>query len=497
MYEALTLILLLVAIWVTIKYMATRKQLTQAKAELTRQEESMTAYKTELEPLKKYQGILDVEVEIGKQQDEAQRLIQEAKEEADAVIGEARGNARDKIASADRQLEMANQRAREIESEARKKAETIAGDALVAKENHDKYEAAIKAMRNTIKGYGDEYLIPNYSVLDELADEYDHKQAGEKLKQIRKEIKSMVKTQQAANCDYVEAYRRTTAIEFVLDAYNGKIDSIMAKVKHDNYGKLKQQIDDAFELVNHNGRAFRNARINEAYLGLSHEQLKYAVASMELRKIDQEEQRRIREQIREEERAKREYEKAQKEAAKEERLLRKALAEAETRVAAVAQDERAALEVKIANLKNELTEALAKGERATSMAQLTKTGHVYIISNIGSFGEEVVKIGMTRRLEPLDRVKELGDASVPFIFDVHAMIHSSDAPALERALHESFDVHRVNKVNYRKEFFRVPITQIKEALTSKGIEAHWTMKAEAREYRESRQMQNGGEALEA
>ncbi len=107
----------------------------------------------------------------------------------------------------------------------------------------------------------------------------------------------------------------------------------------------------------------------------------------------------------------------------------------------------------------------------------------------------MVKIGMTRRLEPLDRVKELGDASVPFTFDVHAMIHCSDAPALERTLHESFDVYRVNKVNYRKEFFRVTVSQVKEVLARKGIEARWTMKAEAREYRESRQMVKSQSAL--
>lgn len=119
------------------------------------------------------------------------------------------------------------------------------------------------------------------------------------------------------------------------------------------------------------------------------------------------------------------------------------------------------------------------------MAQQTRTGHVYVISNIGSFGEEVFKIGMTRRLEPLDRVRELGDASVPFGFDVHAMIYSEDAPMLEKKLHRHFLRQQINKVNPRKEFFKINLEGIREELGRLGVETHWTMLADANEYRES------------
>jgi hypothetical protein len=119
------------------------------------------------------------------------------------------------------------------------------------------------------------------------------------------------------------------------------------------------------------------------------------------------------------------------------------------------------------------------------MAQQTKSGHVYIISNIGSFGEDVFKIGMTRRLEPLDRVKELGDASVPFEFDVHAMIYSRNAPKLETDLHRHFIASQVNKVNPRKEFFRISLAELKEKVEKMGVETKWTIAAEARQYRET------------
>lgn len=128
-------------------------------------------------------------------------------------------------------------------------------------------------------------------------------------------------------------------------------------------------------------------------------------------------------------------------------------------------------------------------KRAISQAELTKTGHVYIISNVGSFGEDVYKIGMTRRLEPMERVKELGDASVPFPFDVHAMIRTSNAPALENALHNHFNDKRLNLENQRKEFFRVSIEEIRQELEALreelGLDAELqlTLAAEAKEYR--------------
>jgi hypothetical protein len=147
--------------------------------------------------------------------------------------------------------------------------------------------------------------------------------------------------------------------------------------------------------------------------------------------------------------------------------------------------ERSKLEEKLRELSERLRVAEEKNQRAISMAQQTKSGHVYIISNIGSFGENVYKIGMTRRLEPLDRVRELGDASVPFEFDVHALIPSADAPALERELHRKFVRDQVNKVNPRKEFFRVQLHDVRSQLEALGVEASWTLTAEAREYRES------------
>ena len=383
------------------------------------------------------------------------------------------------------QLKDAELQRSSIIQNARAEAEQIRLSTQKLEEEADVYQQTVIAMKNIIAGYGDEYLVPTSTLLDDLAEEFSHKEAGKELKEARKRTRAIVKQGRSAECDYVEDNRRVGAINFVTDAFNGKVDSIVSKVKHDNYGKLAQAIHDAFIQVNFSGQAFRNARVTEIYKQARIEELKWACVAQELRLQEREEQRLIREQIREEEKARREYQKAIQEAEKEERMLKKAMEKARKEFELASAEQRVLMEAQLAEMEARLHEAEEKNQRAISMAQLTKRGHVYIISNVGSFGDNVYKIGLTRRLEPLDRVKELGDASVPFAFDVHAMIMSDDAPALERELHNHFLLKQINKVNHRKEFFRASLHEIREELESMGVETKWTMAAEAAEYRES------------
>jgi len=479
-------------IFVVVKYFKAKKEikmLTAYKADCVRN-------RAELEPLRKYLVVQDADNEAQKilksarvikesAETDYEERLQEANELAKSELSDSRVKGKALREKAEKILKDAHDLAAKIEETAKNKAKEIAGDAWEAKENAAQYEASVKAMKNIIKGYGDEYLVPSYSLLDELASEYDHKEAGQELIKIRTLIKSMIKNDEATDCNYVENYRKVTAKEFVLDAYNGKIDTIMSKVKHDNYGKLKQQIEDSFRLVNHNGKAFRDARILPRYHDVVLNQLKQAVIVHELKLVDREEQRKIKEEIREEARVIRECEKARKQAEKEEGMLQKAMIEARKQLKSASNEQKIEFEQKLLELQGRLSAAEEKNQRALSMAQQTRRGHVYVISNVGSFGENIFKIGMTRRLEPLDRVKELGDASVPFSFDVHAMIHSEDAPTLEKALHTKFSSSQVNKVNPRKEFFSLSISDIKQEIDELGMDVHWTMQAEAMEYRES------------
>ena len=172
----------------------------------------------------------------------------------------------------------------------------------------------------------------------------------------------------------------------------------------------------------------------------------------------------------EERKAQKDYERALKDAAKNEEKARLQLEkQQEALINAASEQEKIKLHDKISALEAKLQEALAMKERALSMAQQTRIGYVYVISNVRSFGENVYKIGMTRRLEPMDRVRELSDASVPFAFDVHHMIYTDDAPKLEAQLHQKFSEARLNTDNFRKEFFRVPLTEITNTLKEIGV----------------------------
>jgi len=416
---------------------------------------------------------------------ESKALLEQCQKQAAAERKLAIEKAREIHQQAEAVLAQAYRDASAIRSQAEQNAIEIGGDAYAALKEKKLLEDAVKAIHNVIDGYGDRYVIPTHSLLDELAANFAHTSAGEALRAAREQSRRMVEERLAAECDYAEASRRETAIRFVTDAFNGRVDAILSRAKDDNHGTLEQEIRDAFSLVNANGAAFKKARILPGYCEARLAELRWAVVVQELRMKEREEQRRLQEQIREEEKARRDFERAAQEAAKEEEMLRKAMEKARQEAATANAGEKATLEARLAELSQKLTDAEAKNQRAISMAQQTRSGHVYIISNVGSFGDSILKIRMTRRLEPEDRIKELGDASVPFGFDVHAMIRSDDAPALERLLHEAFDEHRVNKVNYRKEFFRLPIQHLRDFAAQKGLEATFTMTAEAREYRET------------
>jgi DNA repair exonuclease SbcCD ATPase subunit len=479
--------------------------LTASNAELRDQ---LSALNTRISYLARFEGIADVDFEITKRRQDIAEAEQQARdaaakmhsdtaesisqqnEEIKQLKAEARKLIQETEESQGALLGKASAEASRILSDANQKAEEIGGDAYRSLREVEHLKATEKAMKNIIKGYGDEYLIPAQSILDELAESYSHKQAGMDLKVARSKTSQMVNTGSAASCDYAEANRKTIAMEFVLDAFNGKVDTHLAKVKHDNFGKLKQQMVDAFHTVNNNGKAFRNARILPEYLESRLQELKWAVATTELQREEREEQRQIKQEMREEERARREYEKAIKDAEKEERLLEKLMSEARAKYEVASEQEREEYQKQIDELERKHREAEERNQRAISMAQQTKRGHVYVISNVGSFGDDVFKIGLTRRLEPLDRVKELGDASVPFQFDVHAMIYNDDAPKLETTLHRIFNDFQMNKVNQRKEFFRIGVQEIKQSLDTLGIEARWTMAAEAREYRETQAIEH-------
>jgi DNA repair exonuclease SbcCD ATPase subunit len=196
------------------------------------------------------------------------------------------------------------------------------------------------------------------------------------------------------------------------------------------------------------------------------------------RRLEREEQARIKARLREEQQLQKEIDQELKRLEREREVVKAALEKA----LADAQQQHTE---EVERLETRLAEAEAKIQRAVSQAQLTRSGHVYVISNIGSFGENMYKIGMTRRLEPEDRVRELGDASVPFPFDVHMMVYSEDAPSLENALHQALHKTRVNKLKPRKEFYRTDLDSIVRIVRENQGEVEYRADPEALQYRQS------------
>ncbi|EOT3396417.1 GIY-YIG nuclease family protein [Escherichia coli] len=258
--------------------------------------------------------------------------------------------------------------------------------------------------------------------------------------------------------------KASRAMQRIVDsAWKFKAKTLLAGVTINNWQSKYDQLRkerEAYAAVSEK-IAFLNLEDNSDWESVR-QQFLDKVALLEKAQEEKEYQAELKRQIREEKERQDELDRRQREAEEEEEERRLAeqqkLIEEALRAAEGAHREE--LEKQRLELEQKIQEAHAQYERAKSMAQLTKQGHVYIISNIGSFGEDVFKIGMTRRLEPMDRVKELSGASVPFDFDVHAMISCDDAPALEKTLHDSLEKYRINRINLRKEFFRVKLEKI-------------------------------------
>ena len=273
-------------------------------------------------------------------------------------------------------------------------------------------------------------------------------------------------------------------------ALEGAADTLLDQVKASNLSRLDAKFKTVVADLNRTLQPW-GFEIGKNYQGTVRDSLELMSEHQQQVEKEREEQRALREQMREEAAALREAERAEREAESEARRAERDLLKAREAADKATVEERSKWLDKVQQLEAALSLALTEKERAKSMAQLTKSGHIYVISNVGSFGEDVYKVGMTRRLDPYDRIQELGDASVPFPFDIHGMIRCDDAPALEKALHTTLGHHRMNLVNERKEFFAVPLEEIQEVVTKHGFTVELSLAAEAVQYRQSVAMRKG------
>ena len=256
--------------------------------------------------------------------------------------------------------------------------------------------------------------------------------------------------------------------KLMLRAYNGEVDDALRTLKPYKLEAAIDRVNKVEDSIEKLGKTMLIA-IDDAYHQLRISEIKLTADYLAMKEEEKEKQKEEKLRLKEEEKAQKEFEKEREKLNKELSHHQAVLAKADETGNVIAAEEAKA---KIAEVQNGIS---GVEERAANI----RTGYVYVISNIGSFGEQVLKIGLTRRLDPEERIQELSDASVPFKFDTHAIIFSADAVSLEKQLHQELESHRVNKVNARKEFFRVTPALVKELLTRLSTEGILTYKEEA------------------
>lgn len=316
----------------------------------------------------------------------------------------------------------------------------------------------------------DEILVQEFGLYKpqfDFAYALDYK---EQLAAIRQEQKNLIKNKMAVSgvTDWLVNGNKAKGRKMVSDtqklllrAFNTECDDIISKVKYTNFDASLNRIYKSAETISKLG-TIMNIAITGRYLDLKVKELRLAFEYQQKKQQEKEEAKAARAEQREQAKVQKELEEQQKKIEKEQTHYQTAFEKIVAQLAADPTNEdllkrKSELESKLSDIAKALADI---DYRQANM----KAGYVYIISNIGAFGENIYKIGMTRRLDPQERVDELGDASVPFKFDVHAMIFSDDAPALEAALHRAFEDRKLNMVNQRREFFHVTLDEIKSVV---------------------------------
>lgn len=334
----------------------------------------------------------------------------------------------------------------------------------------NKLEEIIESKKSQIVWLDDEILVQEFGLYEPKYDFANALGYKEALSNNRARQKQLIKIH-----DAVSGYTNWTVNDsaaqgkkmvsdtqkLLLRAFNSECDELVGKVKYTNFEASLNKIRKSAETISKLGSVM-GIRITSTYLKLKENELHLAFEYQCKKQQEKEEARAARQEQREQEKLEKELEAQRQKIEKEQSHYQTAYEKIKSQILQHPDD--ADLLKKKEEMENQLSEIDKALENIDYRQANMRAGYVYIISNIGAFGENIYKIGMTRRLDPQERVDELGDASVPFNFDVHAMIFSDDAPALEAALHKAFENKKVNMVNQRREFFHVTLDEIKEVI---------------------------------
>lgn len=362
--------------------------------------------------------------------------------------------------------------------------------------------AEVDAKRDKLIMMDEEILLQEFALYTPQYAFTHSEEYKNRLDEIRQTQKNMIKAGTAATGNMNWTVNNSTLKgqkmvkdmqKLLIRAFNSECDDVISNVKYNNYESSLKRITASFDAVSKSG-AIMSISISNAYFDSKKSELALSLEYQQQKQREKEDQKVLREQMREEARLQKEIEDAKKTIEKEQKHYQNAMDKAILSLAsAKSPEEKAEWQGKINELQDNLVEIEKNLQDIDYRAANKRAGYVYVISNVGSFGENVYKIGMTRRLEPMDRVDELGDASVPFNFDVHAMIFSDDAPKLEAALHNAFADRKINMINHRREFFNVSLEEI-EKVIKRNFEKNvdFIKTAYAEQFRESMKMRVGG-----
>lgn len=358
----------------------------------------------------------------------------------------------------------------QLDADYESKVSAIDRDMEKKQKELSKLDDTIKSKKSEIINLDDEILVQEFGLYKpsyEFASALDYK---EELAKIRARQKDMIKNKLAVSGSTDWQVNGSSAKgkkmvndtqKLLLRAFNTECDELVSKVKYTNFDAYLNRIYKSAEAISKLG-TIMNISIRNAYLDLKVKELRLAFEYQQKKQEEKEAQRAARAEMREAARLQKEIEAQRKKIEKEQTHYQTAYVHLLEQLKN-SPDDADLLEKKTA-LENQLQDIDKAMKDIDYREANQRAGYVYVISNIGAFGPDVYKIGMTRRLDPQDRVDELGDASVPFNFDVHAMIFSDDAPALESALHRAFEDRKLNMVNTRREFFHVTLDEIKEVV---------------------------------
>lgn len=350
----------------------------------------------------------------------------------------------------------------------------------------------------------DEILFQSFGIYTPIYNLMSSEEYKDRITENRNEQKRLIKANIATTYrndlkynDSLKAGQKIVQdnVKLVIRAFNNECDASISGVKFNNIGSIEKRIKKSKETLEKLNEAM-NIKITKSYYDLKIEELKLCHEYAEKKQEEKEAAKAEREALREEAKLQKELEEARKNILKEQNHYKNALLKLEEQIKNSEESED--LIAKRREILEKLTDIDVAIKDIDYREANKRAGYVYIISNIGSFGENVYKIGMTRRLEPLDRINELGDASVPFNFDIHGMIFSDDAPKLENALHQAFEHKKVNMINQRREFFHVTLEEI-EAVIKKNFDktVDFIKTPEAEQFRESQMIKKTLPTLEA